>query len=288
MYPFVVRYEQAEIVRVRIEGAGADLPAADTRYHITCYQTLKATTRRSENSNTLPSEVAVEAVVSSVRTDTERVWSSVEMHTLYKEIGGVDCNRSRLVNTLKEIMGDEIMMPSSRGVATMLISKSKATVLRLDEVDQNDFDLQVKAIAGKIASETKTLGGKSLNYSNIDRENNFTFSETLLDLLSHISPNLIKSLPAAMIGSIISSIITTNPTMLQVDLGLVAYHKPAIDNLHEYRVTSTYHEILRFKISSAESNTESSCLTGFDAKNGLIQVISDNFDAHIHNQNGLK
>ena len=38
----------------------------------------------------------------------------------------------------------------------------------------------------------------------------------------------------------------------------------------------------------AVSNTESSRLTGYYGKNGLIQVISDNFDAHRHTQNGLK
>ena len=171
----------------------------------------------------------------------------------------------------------------------MLTSKSKAaSVLRLDEVDQDDFDLQVKAVACKIAAETKTLGDEFLNYSIIDGQNIFTFSETLLDLLSRILPNLEKSLPAAMIGSIITSIITMKPTMLQVGLGLVANHKPIIEHIHEYRVTSTYHEVRRFKMSSPVSNTESSGLADFDAKNGLIQVISENFDAHIHTRNGLK
>ena len=131
----------------------------------------KLQTRRLATSNTLASEVAVEAVVSTVKADTDRVWSSVELQTLYKEKGGVDCNRSRLLNSLKEIMGDEIVMLSSPGVATMFISKSNAaTMLRLDEVDQDGFDLQVKAVASKIAAETKTLGDKFLNYSNIDRE----------------------------------------------------------------------------------------------------------------------
>ena len=111
-------------------------------------------------------------------------------------------------------MGHEITMLLSPGVATMLISKSKAaTLLHLDEVYQDDFDLQVKAVAGKIAAETKTLDDKFLNYSNIDRENIDAFSETLLDLLSHISPNLKRSLPPAMIGIIITSIIATKPTM---------------------------------------------------------------------------
>ena len=215
--------------------------------------------------------------------------SSVELHTLYTEKGGVDCNRSRLVNSLKKIIGDEIMILSTPGVATMLISKSRAaTVFRLDRVDQYDFDLQVKAVASKIAAETQTLGAKFLHYSNSDRENIFAFTETLLDLLSHTSPNLQISLPAAIIGSIITSIITTKPTTLHVRLGLVGHHKPIIEHLHEYRVTSTCHEVRRFEISLAVSNTESFRLTGFDAKNELIQIISDNFDAHIHTQNGLK
>ena len=155
-------------------------------------------------------------------------------------------------------------------------------------MDQYDFDLQVKAVASKTAAEIKTLGDKFLNYSNIDRENIFAFTETLLDLMSHISPNLQISLPASMIGSIITSLITTKPTMLQVRLGLVGHYKPIIKHLHEYRVTSTCHEVRRFKISLAVSNKESSRLTGFDAKNELIQIISDNFDAHIYTQNGLK
>ena len=102
--------EQAEIVRVRLEEAGGDLHAADARYHIAYYQTftseknIKATTKRSATSNTLASEVAVEAVILAVRADTDRVWSSVELHSLYKEKGVVDCNRSRLVTSRKEIM----------------------------------------------------------------------------------------------------------------------------------------------------------------------------------------
>ena len=55
------------------------------------------------------------------------------------------------------------------------------------EVDQDDFDLQVKAVDGKIAAERKTLVSKFLNYLNVNRKKNFASSETLLDLLSHIS-----------------------------------------------------------------------------------------------------
>ena len=146
----------------------------------------------------------------------------------------------------------------------------------------------MKTVAAKIAAETKTLGVKFLNYSNIDRENILPFRETLLDLLSHISPNVKKSVPASMTGSIITRILTTKPIILQVVLGFVAHHKPIIEHLHKYRVTTTYHEVRRFKIFLAVCKKESSGLTCFDAKNGLILVKSDNFHAHIHIQIGLK
>ena len=74
----------------------------------------------------------------------------------------------------------------SPGIANKLTSKCYNCVM-FGEVDQDDFDLQMKAVAGKNAAETMTLGGKFLNYSNINRKKNFAFSETLLDLLSHIS-----------------------------------------------------------------------------------------------------
>ena len=60
-----------------------------------------------------------------------------------------------------------------------------------------------------------------MNYSDIGGDNIFALSETLLDLLLHIPPNLKKFLPAAMIGSIITSMMTAKPTVLQVGLGLV-------------------------------------------------------------------
>ena len=87
----------------------------------------------------------------------------------------------------------------------------------------------MKAVAGKIAVETKTLGAKLLNYSNIDKDNIFAFSESLLDLWSHIFPDLKKSLPAAMISTITTSIITIKSIMLKVGLGLVAHHKPILN-----------------------------------------------------------
>ena len=56
--------------------------------------------------------------------------------------------------------------------------------------------------------------------------------------------------------------------------------------MHEYGITSTYQEFRWFKVSAAASsdNNDKEVI----ASDGLFQIVSDNFDAHIHSQNGLK
>ena len=54
-----------------------------------------------------------------------------------------------------------------------------------------------------------------------------------------------------MICSIIASVATSQTSMLQVALGLLVGHKKLIQDLHEYRITSTYDEVRRFKASAA-------------------------------------
>ena len=71
-------------------------------------------------------------------------------------------------------------------------------------------------------------------------------------------------------------------------LGILARDKKLIEHLHDYGITSIYQEVQRFKISAAVASENETTETQFNSTDGLIQVISDNFDAHIHSQNGLK
>ena len=99
-------------------------------------------------------------------------------------------------------------------------------------------------------------------------------SETLMTLLPKLSLNFEKSLPAVMIGNIVTSVVT--------------FYKIAIGTFfwHQYGITSTYQEFRRFKISTAASSDNDD--KEVRAGDGLIQIVADNFDAHIHSQNGLK
>ena len=108
-----------------------------------------------------------------------------------------------------------------------------------------------------------------------------------LDLLSLISDKFIFSLPTVIIGSIVDSTILYIPTMLQIGLGLVPPSRDAIENLHDYGLCSTYQETRRFKFSAAVNNGKSSAQK-LRAENGLLQLVSDNFNADINIQNGIK
>ena len=65
--------------------------------------------------------------------------------------------------------------------------------------------------------------------------------------------------------------------VLDFALSLAVREKSLIQHLHDYGVTSTY---------TAASTNE--VQVQLDADEGLIQGISDNFDADLSTQNGIK
>ena len=61
--------------------------------------------------------------------------------------------------------------------------------------------------------------------------------------------------------------------------------------MHDFGVTCSYSEVLRFKASAATTaaqDVHSNLRTLTDAKHGLIQAVADNFNANISSQNCLR
>ena len=58
--------------------------------------------------------------------------------------------------------------------------------------------------------------------------------------------------------------------------------------MYDYRITCNYDELLRFKKSSAVAAAKYLAEQGIisDAKHGLVQVVTDNFDTDITSPNG--
>ena len=91
----------------------------------------------------------------------------------------------------------------------------------------------------------------------------------------------------ALMSSMIKAVMTSRVSILQVALGLEVQEKRLIEHLYEYRVTASYHEVRRFRICTAFSAGQSPLLK-FASKGGLIQGMSNNFNAHLCTQNGLQ
>jgi len=74
----------------------------------------------------------------------------------------------------------------------------------------------------------------------------------------------------------------------QIALGIVLNRKGLIEQLYDFLVSCSYDEVLWFKPSVAAAAVSSASLRGnAHAKDSLVQLVSDNFDAQISLRNGL-
>ena len=64
--------------------------------------------------------------------------------------------------------------------------------------------------------------------------------------------------------------------------------KRVVEDPHEFGITPTYHEVKKFKVSAAAAADKNGLCLKMNAYDGLIQVITDNFDATINSQNRMK
>ena len=89
-----------------------------------------------------------------------------------------------------------------------------------------------------------------------------------------------------MIGSIVQNVTKDVYTPLQVSLGLLLHEKKYITELSKYSICCTYDETKRFKQFAAVHKQFKG--TVLNSNDGLIQYVTDNFDAQICSQNGIK
>ena len=88
-------------------------------------------------------------------------------------------------------------------------------------------------------------------------------SYTVLDLLSRLGKKLKNTLPAILIGNIITSVITNLSTPLQIGLAVLLHDaKEQVTAFHDFGVTCSYDEILRYKRSAASAANKDSELNG--------------------------
>ena len=279
-------------VAFRANLAVSDLHAADARYHRDCLARFFTNRPSAGGSSTEACDSAFDELLTQMSMDFTRIWNSVELHSLYSELGGTLLSRRSLIKSVQEHFHSNLLVLSSPGVASILVFRGKASDhLRIVEDAEDDCDAAISKVAKRIRQECQQVKTDGNTYATRISMNSALAecSNSLLTLLSEISPKLDSTVQAAMIGNIVMSVVNSRATCLQISLGVLLNQKrKLVDQFHDFGVTSSYNELRRFKISCASTMANSPRLGLFDSKKGLVQVVADNYDTEISSQNGQK
>ena len=215
-------------VAFRANLAVSDLHAADARYRRDCLAKF-FTNRQSAESSTDTYDSALDDLLIKMSSDFTRTWNSVELYNLYGELGGTLLSRRSLIKSVHEHFHSNLLILSSPGVASILVFRGKASDhLRLIDDAEDDCDSEaISSVAKKVKAECQKLKTDGNTYpTRISMSTAFAeCSNSLLALLSVISPKLESTMQAAMIGSIVTSAVNNKATCLQVSLSVLLNQK---------------------------------------------------------------
>ncbi len=174
-------------------------------------------------------------------------------------------SRRILLSRLGDRFGDEILTLSSPGIASIVIFKSRtADLLKLVPDEDDDLNSSISTVSKHILKETKSMSLDTNYNTRIDKDiAQRSVCRTVHTLLTSLSPKLCSTLPALLVGNIITSVLRKQATCLQTALGiLVRDSKAVVNQFHDFQVTCCYDEVLRFKKSAAVAQTKKPGLGG--------------------------
>ena len=162
-------------------------------------------------------------------------------------------SRDFVIQKLEKQFGGDLIILSSPGYANNIAFKCQAALQlkAVKEDDDADMPVHISKVAKEMIRECKGIHLDRSPYKlNLDVTTaQESVSDVLMTLLEAISPKLSHTLPALMIGNIITSIINNQPT-----LGvLLRDSKALIGYMHDSGMTYSYDEVLRFRKSAAKS-----------------------------------
>ena len=145
---------------VRVSGAVSDLHAADGQYpddFFNQFMNSKNVQAAAKSATHCPqSDAALDSLIEEVSGNKSHVWNSLEIHGTYTEHGCTILSRSKLIKRLLDHFGDDLLVLSGYGVASILIFRSKAPrLLKLvDEDDEINVTFIVKTIKNEFSERS--------------------------------------------------------------------------------------------------------------------------------------
>jgi len=212
---------KANKVKARILSVVSALHAVDARYHKDCRDNFMAQHSvyyaANDTGANVETDEAFLLTAAELESDMIRIRNSVELYDLYVSKGGTVCSRT-LVVKLCEHFGSDLLLLTGSAVANILVFKSKAsTSLRLIARDNDDdeIDIALDKISKCIVQEAKEMDIVQRHYqARIYGQAALDHAcPTILSFLAKVSDKLAYTMPAAIIGNIITG-------MLGLGLGL--------------------------------------------------------------------
>ena len=229
-------------------------------------------------------DTAILQVVEEMEREKGHIWNSVKLLDIYTSFGGDRLSRRHLVDCVTKYF--DLIILSGNGYASLFVFKGHALINILKAVeDTDDETVEMKHIVKCIIQDAKKLkSDKSdkIYTTRISKEiAEEAVSSTLANLLAAISPKLVESNQALLIGNIVTSCVTNKATNLQIALGVLLRGKQLIEQCYAFGICASYDEILRFKASAAHASSNQEELSGlFHSKHGLIQIVARQLWCH--------
>ena len=276
----------------------SDLHAADACYHLNCRtniangKSLPGTQKEKEEQE----DAALNLLIQSIDKNKDKVWDSVQLLDEYTKLGGNPSTvRCRLVNAISQNNSNLCIMRSP-GYRSLIFHKSNtnAMIKLTQDEEEDDLENAIQLVAKHIKRESKSIKHDSSIYKTkvAEEDADMYCSPTFMSLLSklEIAPD---SPPSLLLGNMITSMVTTHTTPLQLALGIFFHRKKTIQLGYKYQLCCSYDETKRYKKSSAinalnQMKQGDTMRISVDNDCGLVQVIVDNFDCDLYSPNGLK
>ena len=227
----------ASEVEARVISAPGDLHACDAQYHKDCYRNFHtdhhAPGSDTKNVTETPScgeNKAPKELIQIMRSDKDKIWNSVMIDEKYKELGGTPIRRDNLLRLICAADTDVISL-SSPGYTKLIMFKTSSTALvkcSKDESDGMTEEESITVLSKAIKRDLSEIAHDKDRYrAGISKTIAAEYtSRSLSTLLQTLSPALDEqSLPALLIGNIVTSVVNKIVTPLQIALGVHTHRK---------------------------------------------------------------
>ena len=218
-------------------------------------------------------DAAFESLILLMNNDKSHIWNSKEIQKCYSDNGGTvntseRYHRCALIKRLQDHFGEDLLVFSGSGVASIILFRSEAPNL-FNITDDSSDDMDVTNISKVIRQQCIEKAGNREVYKTRLSPDDATepCSDLLMKLLAETSPKLNSTNAAYLIGNIVASAVTNRPTPLQIILGTVIRDKTLIEQCAEFLITCSYDEVLIHALRTRSRRSHSSDIKSLNGVN---------------------